>query len=239
MKKNACPSCGASYNGKRCRHCGYEQFHEQIAHGSHTHRGEPLAMDSPVRQPIPKKDPFGCDKKSRNRHPLIRFGILLALINSLMPMLWNWGLKLETMENRPAAVITAEPEPILQPENMVILHQEEGITLFTTPEQFADPNNFTLFFHNESGMAMTVSSGDIRVNGVDLPHASLVCKARPGESGKGWLEVDLGEWEAAGIQEIHTLSFSLTGLGQDGRIHFETDEICLIAEGADDIWENS
>ena len=107
------------------------------------------------------------------------------------------------------------------------------------PEQFADPNNFTLFFHNESGMAMTVSAGDILVNGIDLPHASLVCKARPGEIGKGWLEVDLGEWEAAGIQEIHTLSFSLTGLGQDGRIHFETDEIYLIAEGADDIWENS
>ena len=116
---------------------------------------------------------------------------------------------------------------------MVILHQEEGFTLFTTPEQFADPNQFTLFFHNESGMSMTVSAGAIQVNGIDLPHARLVCKAGPGEIGKGWLEVDLGEWEAAGIREIRTLSFSLTGLGQDGRIHFETDEICRIAEGAE------
>lgn len=239
MKKNTCPSCGASYNGKRCRHCGYKHFSEVLTHGSHTHKGEPLCIDAPARQPIPRKDPFGCDKQTRNKHPLVRFFLLLSLISALMPLLRNWGLKLEAMENRPAAVITAEPEPILQPENMVILHQEEGITLFTTPEQFADPNNFTLFFHNESGMAMTVSAGDILVNGIDLPHASLVCKARPGEIGKGWLEVDLREWDAAGIQEIRTLSFSLTGLGQDGRIHFETDEIRLIAEGADDIWANS
>ena len=233
MKKHTCPSCGAPYNGRRCRSCCYEHFSEEIAHGSHTHRGEPLVIDAPVRKPIPQKNPFACDKKTRKKHPLIRFLILLALIDSLMPMLRNWGLRLEAMENRPAAAIAAEPEPILQPENMVIFHQEEGFTLFTTPEQFADPNQFTLFFHNESGMSMTVSAGAIQVNGIDLPHARLVCKAGPGEIGKGWLEVDLGEWEAAGIREIRTLSFSLTGLGQDGRIHFETDEICLIAEGAE------
>ena len=233
MKKNICPSCGAPYNGKRCRNCCYEHFSEEIAHRGHVHGGEPFVIDDPVRKPIPKKDPFGCEKRTRKKNPLARFVILLAVIHSLMPMLRNWGLKLEAMENRLAAVISAKPEPILLPENMVILHQEEGITLFTTPEQFADPNQFTLFFHNESSMSITVSSGDIRVNGIDLPHASLVCKARPGEIGKGWLEVDPGEWEAAGIREIHTLSFSLTGLGQDGRRHFETDEICLIAEGAD------
>lgn len=238
MKMTTCPSCGASYNGKRCCNCYYEHFTEEIAHGNHSHKGEPLVIYAPTRKPIPRKNPFGCDKKTRKKHPLIRFLILLYLLYSLMPMLRNWGLELEAREDS-RATVAIHPEPILQPENMVILHHEKGITLFTTPEQFADPNNFTLFFHNESGMAMTVSSGDIRVNGIDLPHASLVCKARPGEIGKGWLEVDLGEWEAAGIQEIHTLSFSLTGLGQDGRIHFETDKICLIAEGANDIWENS
>lgn len=238
MKKNTCPSCGASYNGKHCRHCGYKHFSEALAHGSHTHKGEPLRIDAPARQPIPGKDPFGCDKQTRNTHPLVRFALLLSLISALMPLLRNWGLKLETMEGS-RSIAAVQPEPILQPENMVILHQEQDITIFTTPEQFADPNNFTLFLHNESGMSMTVSAGDILVNGIDLPHASLVCKARPGEIGKGRLEVDVREWEAAGIQEIRTLSFDLAVLGQDGRRYFETGEICLTAEGAETIWANS
>jgi len=238
MRKMTCPSCGAAYNGKRCHSCNYEHFSEEIAHGNHSHKGEPLVIDAPVRKPVPKKDPFGCDKKTRKKHPLVRFLVLLTLINSLMPMLRNWGLKLEAMEAGRTAV-TVQPEPILQPENMVILHQEDGITIFTTPEQFADPNNFCLHVHNESSMKVTASAGDIRVNGIDLPHAALVCRARPGEIGKGWLEVDLSEWEAAGIPEIHTLSFAITILRQDGRIGFETDEICITAEGAEDIWENS
>ena len=230
MGRSTCPSCGAAYKGKRCRSCNYEHFSEEIAHGNHSHQGEPLVIDAPVRQPIPRKDPFGCDRKQRKKHPLVRFLVLLALINSLMPMLRNWGVKLEATEKHPAVAITAQPEPILQPENMVIFHQEADITIFTTPEQFADPNNFCLYIHNESGMKVTASAGDIQVNGIDLPHAALVCSARPGEIGKGWLEVDLSEWEAAGIQEIHTLSFRLTVLGQDGRSYFQTDEIHLVAE---------
>ena len=239
MRKMTCPSCGSPYNGKRCRSCNYEHFSEEIAHGNHSHEGEPLVINAPVRKPIPQKDPFGCEKKTRKKYPLVRFLVLLSLIHSLMPVLQNWGLKLEEMENRPAAMMTAQPEPLLKPENMVIFHQEDGITIFTTPEQFADPNDFCLYVHNESDMRVTASAGEIRVNGSVLPHASLVCRARPGEIGKGWLEVDIGEWEAAGIREIRTLSFDLAVLQQDGRIGFETGEICITAEGAEDLWENS
>ena len=228
MRKNACPSCGSTYNGRKCRQCGYQHFSEEIRHGNHTHRGEPLVIDRPVRRPIPRKDPFGCEKKTRKKHPLVRFLVLLFLINSLMPMLRNWGLRLEEIENRPAAVMTAQPEPVLKPENMVILHQQDDITIFTTPEQFADLNDFCLYVHNESANSVTVSAGDIRVNGTELPHAALVCKARPNEIGKGWLEADPGEWEAAGIREIHSLSFSLTAL-QNSRILFATEEISLSA----------
>lgn len=225
MGRSTCPSCGAAYNGKRCRSCNYEHFSEEIAHGSHSHQGEPLVIDAPVRQPLPRKD--GCDRKQQKKRPLVRFLVLLTLINSLMPLLRNWGLKLEAMENRPAAAITAQPEPVLQPENMVILHQEADITIFTTPEQFADLNDFCLYVYNESARNVTVSAGDILVNGSSLPHAALVCKAHAGGIGKGWLEVDLSKWEAA---EIRTLSFRLTVLGQDGRSYFQTDEIHLVAE---------
>lgn len=228
MKRSTCPSCGAPYNGKRCRRCCYEHFTEEIAHGNHAHRGESLVTDAPARKPA-----SSCAKAPRKKHPLVRFLVLLTLIYSLMPMLRNWGLRLEAMENRPAAMMAAQPEPILQPENMVIFHQEDGITIFTTPEQFSDPNHFSLYVHNESAMKVTASAGEIQVNDIDLPHASLVCRAKPGEIGKGWLETDPVEWQAAGIQDIRTLSFTITVLRQDGRIGFETDEICIIAEGTD------
>lgn len=232
MDRSSCPSCGSSYNGKRCRNCGYEHFSEEIRHGNHTHRGEPLVIDSPTRKPIPRKDTFSCDKKTRKKHPLVRFLVLLALIQSLIPMLRNWGLKLEAMEDS-RTVVAIRPEPILIPENTVVFHQEDGITLFTTPEQFVRPDDFCLYVHNESPTSVTVSARDIQVNGVALPHAALVCKARSGEIGKGWLEPDIKEWETAGIQEISTLVFRLTVLGQDGRILFHTDEIHLTAEATE------
>lgn len=99
MGKNTCPGCGAGFNGKRCRSCGYEHFSEEIAHRGHTHQGEPLVIEAPARKPVPRKDPFGCDKKTRKKNPLIRFLILLYILYSLMPLLREWGLKLEAMED--------------------------------------------------------------------------------------------------------------------------------------------
>jgi len=45
MKRNQCPACGEGrYFGGRCRACGYKPFVEEIAHGTHYHRGEPLEL---------------------------------------------------------------------------------------------------------------------------------------------------------------------------------------------------
>ena len=127
-----------------------------------------------------------------------------------------------------------QPQPELLPEDQVIFHREQDITLFTTAEEASRlTGDFCLYAENSSDMAVTVSAGRIRINGIPMEHAALVCKARPGEIGKGWLESDPEEWKAAGIGEIRTLSFTLTVLGQDGRIRFTTDEILLSTEGAD------
>ncbi len=233
MKKPACPGCGAGYNGRRCRNCGYEHFSEEIAHRGHTHRGEPLVISAPVRRPIPRKDPFGCEKKTRTKRPLLRFFILLAAIYSLMPMFRDWGLKLEDMERKHSSG-TVQPEPALLPENGVILHEEKDLTVFVTQEQLSDlSRDFSLLVRNESNRTVTVvAAGDIHVNGIRLPEAAMVFSAEPGETGRGWLYTEDAEWEAAGIGEVRSLSFTLTVLRQDGRILFETDEIRLTGEGA-------
>ena len=78
MKNMTCPGCGASYQGRRCRSCGYEAF--------------PAVGSSPKTPSVPAA------KRKRKNHPLIGFLILLLLIWALLPLLRSWGLKLEDME---------------------------------------------------------------------------------------------------------------------------------------------
>lgn len=87
MARYKCPACGAAYNGKRCTACYYEYFTETIAHGNHTHRGEPLVINAPVRKPIRRRDPFGCDRRTRRRlSPVAKLLITVSLI-LLSPMI--------------------------------------------------------------------------------------------------------------------------------------------------------
>lgn len=75
MHKSVCPECGAGYSGKRCRSCGYEPFFENPSVNKH----------------VPSR-------KKQKKHPLLGFLILLALIAALMPVLRNWGMELEQVE---------------------------------------------------------------------------------------------------------------------------------------------
>ena len=220
MAKLRCPGCGGAYNGKRCRSCGYEPLREE-----NSHRGTPPVTGEPARKGF-----SGAGQKPRNQHPILRFLVLLALINSLMPMFRNWGLELEAREET-ARSVALQPEPVLDPENAVIFHREDGITVFADLQQLARlGETFSLMVRNESDRPVTVSAGDIRINGIDQPHAALVVKAGSAEIGRGWLE--LNREEATDIGEIRSLSFTLTALGQDGRIRFTTDEIHITTEGA-------
>ena len=79
MTRNTCPGCGAAYNGRRCRSCGYEPFPEAAR--------QKTTPAAPAR------------KRKKHNYPLIRFLILLYLLYALMPLLRNWGLKLEAMED--------------------------------------------------------------------------------------------------------------------------------------------
>ena len=73
-----CPGCGERYNGRRCHNCGYEPFEE-------AEKSRKISFPS---------------RTSRKKHPLIRFLLILYLIWLLLPLLREWGLKLEAMEER-------------------------------------------------------------------------------------------------------------------------------------------
>ena len=90
MGNPVCPGCGAGYNGKHCRRCGYRPFPED---GRRKHSPAPV---------IPEK--------KRRKHPLLGFLILLMLIAALMPLLRSWGLKLEAMEDSASHWATEAPQ---------------------------------------------------------------------------------------------------------------------------------
>ena len=79
MQNAICPGCGAGYNGRRCRRCGYAPFPEAKPHTA-----------APTN-PVPRR--------KRQKHPLIRFLILLLLIWALLPLLRQWGQQLEATED--------------------------------------------------------------------------------------------------------------------------------------------
>ena len=67
MSKYICPSCGAPFNGKKCKNCAYESFSEEVAHNLHVHEGEPLVIHDTARKTVPYHDPFDCPPKPKKQ----------------------------------------------------------------------------------------------------------------------------------------------------------------------------
>lgn len=228
MARYVCPSCGASWNGRKCRECYYEHFSEEISHGTHTHKGEPLVIDSPVRRPIPRKDPFGCPKpvrrqrRTRQKHPIARFLALLFVIYSLLPMLRDWGLELEARE------ALAQPEMAL-PENLVTLHEEGPITISTLPECLSDPEQgIRIWVENDLEKTdVHVTSRYVTVNGFVLPSSGVYVDAAGGLYGMGTLYLYEEELKDANIRQVQEITFVLEATDEDYTLLFETDPITI------------
>ena len=209
MARYVCPSCGAFYNGKKCRQCCYEHFSEEIAHGGHTHRGEPLVIDAPTRRPIPKKDPFGCEKKSRRAYrpkekkqrPFAGLMSIFLVIYALLPLVRDWGLELEAREE-------AAPEPV--PASLVTLYEEGDFTFSVQKEQIGDfDEGLRIWVKNDSEEDCYVNARTVTANGFAMQYRNLYVDAAAESWGMGTLYLDQNELEAAFIEDVRELSFSL------------------------------
>lgn len=209
MARYKCPACGMDYDGKKCRHCYYETFSEEIAHGSHTHRGEPLVIRSRSRRSIPKKDPFGCEKKTKKKNTSLPSLILAILIFFAEPAVELAADLIRSLEDTVSAFTQAEPERTL-PEDTMILYQG-GELCIRTEWKYGDSfgDGFSIWLENFSDRDITVTAREITVNGYFLEEAYLFCRA--GEDGLGWggLRIEEEELRHAGITDIHQIAFFL------------------------------
>ena len=230
MAKYVCPSCGASYNGKKCRACLYENFAEEIAHGSHTHTGEPLVIDAPVRSPIPRKDPFGCEKKTRKRpvrqrekkqRPFAGLLTIFLLIYSFIPLVRNWGLELEARE-------TAVRREMAVPEGLVTLYEAGHVTVSVQSNQISDfAEGLRIWVKNDSQQEYTVHPHYVTANGYVMENASIYVKCAPGAYGMGTLYLNEEDLALAGITDLQELSFVLDVTDQYNVTILRTEPITL------------
>lgn len=207
MARYTCPSCGERYNGRRCRNCLYEHFSEEISHGNHTHKGEPLVIDAPVRKPIRRKDPFDCDRKTRKKHPFGGFLVLLALIQAMLPLLKEWGLELEARERSYAQ---AEAEPIGIPEDAMVLYDQDGLTILADWENGQDyADGIPVYAQNGTGKDLTISARDIIVNSYLLEDAYFYCDVRDGTNSFDTFYLQKDMLSLAGITKVESICFHM------------------------------
>ena len=235
MAGSFCPSCGASWNGRRCQACNYEHFSEEIVHGGHFHKGEPLIVDTPVRKPIPRKDPFDCDRQTRKTifprktkrpRPFVGLLTIFLLIYSTLPLIRNWGLELEAREK----ALRMEME---LPEDLVALHEEGPVSIFTQPRYLTEfPDSGLRIWLKNDLKASDIYITDLYVmaDGFVLPNAGLYVEASADTYGMGTLYLDGDNLKDAGIRQVRELSFVLECLNDDYTTLFVTDPITITRE---------
>lgn len=220
MARYKCPCCGAAYNGRKCSSCYYEQFTEEIAHGNHTHKGEPLVVKAPVRQPIPRKDPFGCEpktrKKTRNkfRRPGLSFLILcLVFLSPILTRLLGAVAMVDDLLSAPEP----EPEPgshwdaeITVPEDSLVLYQDEDFLIaagWQDGQEF--PGDFPVYVRNDSSRDIAVSAREIWVNDYFLEYSYLYCDVQEDTTGMGSFYLEERDRLNTGIGAVQDISFCL------------------------------
>lgn len=245
MAKYRCPSCGAPYNGKRCKSCLYENFTEEIAHGMHTHEGEPLVIDEPVRKPIPRQNPFACPPKQpaktwtpqKPRKKKSGLSIALAVLAILWlaePILDGIGQIVDSISTS-SSVFAPEPEPdATLPADGTVLYDDGQVQVVA---QWQDGQIYAqdvpVAVQNNTDEPLCVSIDDVIVNGY-IMSGSLYCEVAPGHTAQDDFYLYQEDLDNAGIDNVQQISFRLDIYNTDTYDTYQrTEAITLLADDPD------
>lgn len=217
MDKYICPSCGAPFNGKKCKNCAYESFSEEIAHNLHVHRGEPLVIHDTARKPIPYKDPFDCPKPPKQKTG--KKGNLLTILVIVFLVLFLIGPIGMLVERIPGLFMThsTPTEPVTMPLDAETLLDDGQFTIAAKwdsgPDHLYDtPENarILLYIVNHTDKTYNFSVQDLFANGYCLTEfCSLYVQAQPGETTESALYLSEQGLQIANISQIQQIEFSL------------------------------
>lgn len=211
MARYICPSCGKRYNGKRCKTCLYENFSEEFSHGGHTHTGEPLVIDQPARTPIPRKDPFACDKPTKKKRwlPVVLVLAALLLFQPVLALVFGIGQEISQ-----AVSLASQPQPEV-PEWAFPLFNANGIELLADfGKDGVCTEEFPLYLRNTTKHKVRVHAESVVVNGFLMEDAYASCEAGKKRTAAGTLSISPDDLALAGISQIQTLRFTIGAYDQ-------------------------
>ncbi|MDY4509012.1 MAG: hypothetical protein SPD95_09865 [Candidatus Faecousia sp.] len=211
MAKQICPSCGKPYNGRRCKVCLYENFSEELSHGLHTHTGEPLVIEDTARKPIPRRDPLGCDRRTKKRS-------VLPLILTLIVVAAGVGILSAILHSPVAESVRTIAELSEQgsPDFETTLYAEDGITITTNwkdGQEYGD--GFSISLRNNTKKNLTLYANQVIVNGYLLDRTHFSCNVRKGHTGQADFSLDEEELAYSGIETVQTMSICLLAYDSD------------------------
>lgn len=237
MARYKCPCCGQPYNGKRCNNCFYENFSEEIAHGNHTHAGEPLV----VRQPGPKKRPqptitreSDCKPysgKKKRKDSSVKWVVVAIVL--LISLLSEFGV--ENALDGIAEDFISLPVESLMPDVPQML--EDGLVLYENAEVLAVmdweqgrefENNITIWLRNDSALPLSVMTENVYVNGYRMEYASFYCEAEQGEIAKGEFWLDEEELERCGISDVQQIMLDILVIDRDSYTTYDETELITL-----------
>lgn len=209
MARHICPSCGSRYNGKRCANCLYENFAEEYSHGSHTHTGEPLVIRGPVRRPIPRKDPFGCEERTRKSRPASVRAVYIILI--LLLLIWaatgiveHFASSRRVTIHWPEAPAPEAAAPAVEiPSGGIMLYDDGALRIAADWEETRKyEDGIRVVVENHTQLDLNVVARDILVNDYVMEDSSLYIPVEAGHTAEGWLYLDSSDLERAGITDV-------------------------------------
>lgn len=217
-----CPCCGAPYNGKRCRECYYEPFTEEIAHGMHTHEGEPLVIEHPEDRPVRRSVPTRhgeCGQYSGKRKktsPKWLWPILIVTAFMVAQYVLTEFIteKVSSMSSLWSDdEDTWETEPITRPEDFhhqTVLYDKDGILAVA---DWRDGDTYTeeipVYVRNGSDKDVMLMSSMDCVNGYMTEDRLFFILLEAGREEMTSIWIDDTDLKGGNIEKVGKISFRL------------------------------
>lgn len=194
MAKYICPSCGAEFNGKKCKSCNYEALA-----GGQPHRPSPEPKP-PVHAPGPFANPpaphrvgpgSGSSRKKRrtgHRNVLIAVCMVVTCLLFLESALTLLSRRLVSSFSGSTAAFPACSEPEIPPLNddYELLYEDNDFTVWTNLQKMWQEGIVYITVENRTKQAVELFSDDVVLNDrLCSSDSSLYVEAEGGGIGQG------------------------------------------------------
>lgn len=217
-----CPCCGAPYDGKRCRECYYEPFTEEIAHGLHTHEGEPLVIehpeDRPIRRSVPTRQKECRQYSGRRKKTSPKWLWPILIVTAFMVAQY---VLTEFITEKVSSMSslwsddgdTWETEAVIRPEDFhhqTVLYDKDGILAVA---DWRDGDTYTdeipVYLRNDSDRDVMLMSSMDCVNDYMTEYRLFLGEVEAGQEEMTSIWVNDTDLESGNIEKVGKISFRL------------------------------